>query len=210
MEDQIRDAYGYVFEEELIQEIVQKGILKSGEPGDCLIDIGQEVKFMPLLLEGAIKILREDTEGDELLLYFLERGDSCAMTMKCCMGKAKSDIRAVAEKTCSLVMVPVENMSTWLSQYTGWRSFVFDSYHNRFKELIESIDSLAFLNMHDRLEKYLRDRALVNRNLILNVTHQEIANDLHSSRVVVSRVLKGLEREGKLQLDRNRIELFSL
>lgn len=210
MEDKIRDAYGYIFEEELIQEISEKGTMRDGTLGECLIDIGDTVKFMPLLLEGVIKILREDKEGDELLLYFLERGDSCAMTMRCCMGKSKSDIRAVAEKACSMVMVPVENMSIWLAKYQGWRSFVFDSYHNRFKELIESIESLAFLNMHDRLEKYLRNRALVNRNAVLHVTHQEIANDLHSSRVVISRVLKGLEREGKLKLERNRIELNTL
>lgn len=210
METLLKDAFGYLFEPELIEEILRYGTLKKVPAGECIIDYEDPIGYMPLMLEGAIKILRKDDEGEELLLYFLERGDTCSMTMSCCMGKTRSEIRAVAEMDSTLVMIPVGRMPAWLQQFASWRAFVFESYDQRFKELLSAIDSLAFLNMHDRVLKYLRDKAIANKGLILQSTHREIAADLHTSRVVISRILKSLEKEGKLSLHRNRIELASL
>lgn len=165
---------------------------------------------MPLLLEGAIKIMREDKDGDELLLYFLERGDTCAMTLSCCLGQTKSEIRAVAERDTTLIMVPIEKMEEWTSKYKSWRNFVFESYHARLTEMLDTIDTIAFLNMDQRLMKYLQDKAKINQHEIVNNTHQEIAYDLHTSRVVISRLLKKLELEGKIKLQRNSIEVLNL
>lgn len=203
----IQEQYGYIFEQELIQEIVTCGLYKEVLEGEFLMDIGERVTHMPLLLSGSIKILRQDEEGDDLFLYYIEKGDTCAMTLTCCMGHKKSEIRAEAEKDSVLIFIPVEKMDEWIKKYASWRNFVFESYNNRFNELLEAIDSLAFMNMHDRVMRYLREKVMANSDPKIMATHQQIANDLHSSRVVMSRVLKSLETEGKIKLHRNWLEI---
>lgn len=208
MKEQLIENYGYIFEPELIEEILTQGKLKEVKEGETLIGIGESIKHIPLLLSGAIKISRLDDEGDELLLYFIEKGDVCAMTLTCCIGQSKSEIKAVAEADTEVVLIPVENMNLWLQKYNSWRTFVFESYNNRFTEMLHSIDSLAFMNMHERVMRYLRDKVIVSKDSILNTTHQDIAYDMHTSRVVISRILKSLERDGKIKLHRNRIEVL--
>ena len=207
---ELKENYGHIFEDELLQEINKVGTFKEVPAGTKLIEIGDYVKSMPLLISGAIKIMRDDTEGDELLLYFLERGDTCAMTMACCMGHKKSEIRAVAEKDTRLIMIPVQKMEEWMAKYQTWRSFVLQSYQLRLNEMLETIDTIAFLKMDERLLKYLRDKAKIIQDDCIETTHQNIAYDLHTSRVVVSRLLKALEREGKIQLHRNHIRVIDL
>lgn len=208
MKDLLTESYGYIFEEALIEEIVKVASYKEFKTDDYLIEIGDYIKTMPLLLNGAIKILREDENGDELLLYFLERGDTCAMTLTCCMGKSKSRIRAIAETDGALLMIPVEKMEDWLTKYKTWRNFVFDSYNVRLMEMLEAIDTLAFMNLDERLYKYLTDKAKVLGSTEINNTHQEIAYEMHTSRVVISRLLKALELRGKIKLHRNKIEIL--
>ena len=210
MIEALTEAYSFIFEQALIEEMAEVGHLKTVQEGEKIIEIGDYVTFMPLLISGAIKILREDKDGDELLLYFLERGDTCAMTLSCCLGETKSEIRAVAEKPTQIIMIPIEKMEEWISKYKSWRHFVFESYHTRLTEMLDTIDTIAFLNMDERLMRYLQDKAKINQNELLQVTHQEIAYDLHTSRVVISRLLKKLKLEGKIELQRNSIKVLSL
>lgn len=206
----LTEGYSYIFEEELLQEIATVGVVRKVAKGDQLIEIGDAISYMPLLLSGAIKILREDEQGDELLLYFIERGDSCAMTFSCCIGAHKSQIRAIAETDTELIMIPVEKMAEWMGKYKSWQQFILDSYHTRMMELLETVDTLAFLRMDDRILKYVQDKAKVTRNEVITVTHQEIAYDMHTSRVVVSRILKKLEKEGRIAMNRNQITVVDL
>lgn len=210
MRTELEEAYGFLFEKELIEEIVESGTIKIVSAGDKIIEIGDYVTGMPLLLKGAIKILREDNDGDELLLYFIERGDTCAMTLSCCLGQTKSEIRAVAESDTTFIMIPISKMEEWTVKYKTWRNFVFESYHTRLSEMLDTIDTIAFLNMDERLMKYLQDKVKVNGNENIHSTHQEIAYDLHTSRVVVSRLLKKLENEEKISLKRNHITVIDL
>ncbi|WP_034891723.1 Crp/Fnr family transcriptional regulator [Gillisia sp. Hel_I_29] len=210
MIESLTEAYSFIFEKELIEEMAEVGHLKSIKEGEKIIEIGDFVTHMPLLISGAIKILREDKDGDELLLYFLERGDTCAMTLSCCLGETKSEIRAVAEKPTEIIMIPIEKMEEWIAKYKTWRHFVFESYHSRLIEMLDTIDTIAFLNMDERLMRYLQDKAKINQNELLQVTHQDIAYDLHTSRVVISRLLKKLKLEGKIELQRNSIKVLSL
>ena len=143
----LRQAYADHFEKALLEEIEEVGVLKEVPAGTMLMDIGQYVKSIPLLLEGAIKIMRLDDDGDELLLYFLEKGDTCAMTMSCCLGQTISEIRAVTELNTTLMMIPVQKMEEWTAKYRTWRNFVFESYHSRLMEMLEAIDTVAFMNM---------------------------------------------------------------
>lgn len=208
MIQELKDNYGHIFEEALIDEIDQTGTYRKVHEGHKLMEIGDYVKSMPLLVSGVIKVLREDDDGDELLLYFLEHGDTCAMTLTCCMGHTKSEIRAIAETNTQLIMVPVQKMEEWLAKYSSWRNFVLQSYHNRLNEMLETIDSIAFLKMDERLLKYLKDKARVTHDNMIATTHQQIAYELHTSRVVISRLLKKMEKLGKIKLYRNQIKMM--
>lgn len=207
MIDLLKQTYGFIFEDKLIEEIAEVSLLRDFKEGDVLIDFGDYIKKMPLLIHGAIKILREDFDEGELLLYFIEKGDTCAMTMACCMGEIKSEIRAVAETKGVVIMIPVDKMEEWLGKYKSWRNYVFNSYNNRLKEMLSAIDNLAFMNMNERLLNYLQEKSKINKSKEVHATHQEIAYDLHTSRVVISRLLKALERENKIVLHRAFIEL---
>lgn len=209
MRDLIYETYENVFEKNLLDEIIQVSNIVTFEKDDVLMDIGNYIKTMPLLISGAIKIMREDFDAGELLLYFLERGDTCAMTMACCVGVKKSEIRAVAETNGVVAMIPVQKMEEWLSKYKSWRTFVFESYNTRFNELLSAIDSIAFMKMDERLFNYLLEKNKISSSNIIQKTHQEIAYELNSSRVVISRLLKALEKDGKIKLNRNNIELLS-
>ena len=210
MIEELKKSYNDLFEDALINEIVQVGTFKEVPAGFKMMEIGAYIKAIPLLVSGVIKILREDTNGDELLLYYLEKGDTCSMTMTCCMGQTKSEIRAVVETDAKLIMVPVQKMEQWTATYTSWRNFVFESYHNRLNEMLYAIDSIAFNNMDQRLLNYLKEKARITQNKVIENTHQEIAYDLHSSRVVISRLLKKLENIGKIKLHRNYIQIITL
>lgn len=209
MKELLQQTYGYIFEEKLIDEIVQVSVLKDFNAGDVLIDFGHYIKKIPLLISGAIKILREDFDEGELLLYFIEKGDTCAMSMACCMGDDKSEIKAVAETKGQVIMIPVATMEEWLGKYKSWRNYVFNSYNNRLKEMLSAIDNLAFMNMDERLLNYLVEKAKIMGKKEIQTTHQEIAYDLHTSRVVISRLLKAFENQGKIKLNRSTIELVN-
>lgn len=204
----IREAYGTVFEAELMEELMEVATIYDFEEGDILIEIGEYIKKMPLLLNGAIKIMREDKDEGELLLYFIEKGDTCAFTLICTLGEKQSEIRAVAETSGSLALIPVNKMEEWMGKYRSWRNFVLNSYNNRLTEMLVAVDNLAFMKMDERLLTHLQEKAKINKNPIINHTHQEIAYELNTSRVVISRLLKRFEKEGLIRLNRKNIELL--
>lgn len=208
MKSLIIETYAGVFEKELLDEIIEVSKIVSIKKDDVLMDIGKYIKSMPLLISGAIKIMREDFDEGELLLYFLERGDTCAMTLACCMGDKKSEIRAIAENDGVVAMIPVGKMEEWMEKYKSWRAFVFESYNSRFNELLSAIDHIAFMKMDERLLNYLHEKSKIENTKIINKTHKEIAYELNSSRVVISRLLKALENEGTVKLNRNTIEIL--
>lgn len=208
MKELLNASYGDVFEPELLEEIAQISKYVEFKEGDVLIDYQQYVKSMPLLLSGAIKVMREDYDSGELLLYYLERGDTCAITMTCCLGEKQSEIRAIGELPGALLMIPIQKMSEWIGKYKSWMSFVFESYNNRFNELLNAIDTIAFMDMNDRLLNYLFEKSKIEKSTIIYKTHQEIAKELNTSRVVVSRLLKALEKNERIKLNRNSIEIL--
>ena len=203
------NSLSYIFSEDLISEISTFGIEKKFKKNEIIIDINQKLEFVPILIEGNIKVLSEDKEGNELLLYVLEAGDTCAMSLTCCITNKHSKIRAMADKPSEVIMISILKMQEWLSTHEDWRNFILQSYQTRFDEMLETIDTLAFMKMDERLYKYLVDQVKLNASEVINNTHQNIAEDLNTSRVVVSRVLKKLETEGKIKLGRNKIEVLN-
>ena len=204
----IRQHYAQIAERGLQEEIADVGTIMHFKAGDLIMDFGAYVKIMPLIIEGSIKVSREDEEGNELFLYYLKPGETCSMSFTCCLMDKKSEIRTVAEEDTTLIGIPTRYMDEWMSRYPSWKNFVMTSYDDRMLELVRTIDNIAFKKMDERLMDYLEQKAAANSSRTLNATHQEIAYDLNASREAVSRLLKQLEKEGIVKLGRNRIELL--
>lgn len=204
----LQEKFSTALDQDIINEILEIGQFKTFKQNDIIIDIDQKLQYIPLLLDGNIKILREDANGNELLIYFLEAGETCTMSLTCIMGTSKSKIRAVAETNSSIVLIPVQNMQIWFHNNHSWRDFILESYQTRFNEMLETIDNLAFLKMDQRLHNYLINKTNLSGTKTIIVKHADIAEDLHTSRVVISRLLKQLENENKIKLSRNKIEVL--
>ncbi|WP_166964701.1 Crp/Fnr family transcriptional regulator [Yeosuana marina] len=204
----LQQKFNQILDEDLLKEIFESGIYKEFKKDDIIIDINQPLNYIPLLLTGTIKILREDNHGNELLLYFLESGDTCAMSLTCCLKTSKSNIRAVAESDSSLVLIPTSKIHYWFQTNDSWRNFILEAYQIRFNEMLETIDTLAFMKMDERVYKYLIDKVKLSASTDLGIKHNDIAEDLNTSRVVISRILKQLENEKKIKLSRNKIEVL--
>ncbi|MDH5413891.1 MAG: Crp/Fnr family transcriptional regulator [Flavobacteriaceae bacterium] len=209
LRDKLSEYYSDIFEPELIDEIVKVGHFDKIKSGQLMIDIGDDMTHIPLILDGVVKIIRQEKEGDELVLYFLERGDTCAISFVNCINKRKSIFKGVVDQDIEAIFLPVEHIDDWLMKFKSWRSFIIDSYHFRLIEMVESIDSLAFMKMDKRLLKYLNDKVKITKDIDLEITHQEIANDLNTSRVVITRLIKQLHDKGKIYSTRNKIRLLN-
>lgn len=204
----IPETYFEIFEPELIREIENSGKLRFFKANDIIIETGQIIRVMPIVLSGTIKVSRVDEQGHEILLYYVNPAESCAMTFTCCMQKHPSEIRAVAEDEVELLTVPVSMMDEWLMRYPTWKSFVMKTIQARFIELLKTIDLIAFQNLDERLIHFLREKSKVTGSSLINLSHEQIASELATSRVVVSRLLKKLENDKKLLLYRNQIKLL--
>ncbi len=205
--DELQQHFPFLQEPALQEAILANGREMSLKAGEEMMKPGQYIKAIPLVLEGRIRISRLDGEGGEVLLYFLSAGQTCAMSLSCCMADQKSAVMATVEEDAHFIAVPVGLMDPWISQFSSWRAFIMQTYGQRFNELLQAFDAVAFLKLDERILKHLEDRRRVGGSDVLIISHQEIAQELHSSREVVSRLLKRMERDGFLKLGRNRIEL---
>jgi CRP/FNR family transcriptional regulator, anaerobic regulatory protein len=196
-------------EPKLIEEIRTLGNIHTFKEGEIIMDYGKKIRFMPLVLSGTIKVLKRDEDGKEILLYYLGSNESCAMAYACCMEDKKSEIKAVAEDEVKVVSIPHEKLDEWLMKYSSWKSYIFGSFTLRFNELLKSFENVAFKKLDDRLVGYLKDKARLMGKNTLQLSHSKIAEELGSSRVVISRLLKQLENDKKLLLYRNEIKLLT-
>ncbi len=206
----LRKHYPQIAEKGLQDEIARVGKVMHFKAGETIMDFGAYIRIVPLIIEGSIKVSREDEEGNELFLYYLLPGQTCSMSFTCCMMNKKSEIRTVAEEDTTLIGIPNRYMDEWMSRYQSWKNFVMLSYDNRMLELVKTIDNIAFTRMDERLLDYLSKKTEATGSMVINATHQQIAYDLNASREAVSRLLKKLEKDGALKLGRNKIELMEL
>jgi CRP/FNR family transcriptional regulator len=197
-------------EKELLDEIRGKGVVRTFRAGESLIREGQFITSFPLILKGLIRISRTSEQGNELLLYYLRENEVCAMSLTCCMASLKSSVMAFAEEETEVIMLPVALLDEWMCKYQTWKQFVMQSYQLRFRELIETVDSLAFMKLDERLENFFKTRHLKSGETSFYGTHQYLALQLNTSREVVSRLLKKLENEGRIELSRNFIDFHKL
>jgi CRP/FNR family transcriptional regulator len=204
---EFQQVFPDIYERETVEAILEIGKLKKLRADDWMVDIGDPILYMPLLLKGQLRVLREDAEGHELLIYYIRPGETCAMSLICCSGNAVSNVRAVAEEDSELLLLPIQIIDEWTTKYPSFKSFILKTYQHRFEELLNTIDSIAFHNLDDRLSQLLKQKS-EKEGSELKTTHQELANQLNSSREVISRLLKQMERKGKIQMGRNKITLL--
>ena len=198
-----------MFEPDLLEEMETVSKFVSAKEGETVLDIGQISRTIPLLLEGTLKISRTDSDGKELLLYYVNANESCAMTFTCCMQQFPSEIKATSETALKYVAIPITVMDSWMQKYSTWKSFVMRTIRSRFNELLNAIDQLAFQKMDDRLVHTLKEKSKATGSSLIHISHEQLANEMASSREVVSRLLKKLEIDNKVLLYRNQIKLLN-
>jgi len=197
-------------EKELLKELSEFSSVIELRPGQSMMGEGDYIKSFPLIISGCLRVTRLSDEGNELLLYYLNQGEICAMSLTCCMGIQKSNIRMVAEEPSLVLTVPVDKPEKWMSDYRTWKEFMMYSYRKRFEELLDTIDSIAFMKLDERLIRFFEDRFRSTGKSYFNGTHQDIASLLNSSREVISRLLRNLEKNNLVVTERNSIDYSGL
>ncbi|MDO8992678.1 Crp/Fnr family transcriptional regulator [Daejeonella sp.] len=203
------DIFKSIFEPQLIQEIQQFGILQTFKEGDLIMDYGKYVRMMPIVLKGTMKVYRLDEKENEILLYYLSSNESCSMAYSCCLEAKKSEVKAVAEDNVELIAIPHVKLDDWLCTYPSWKNYIMRSFNERFIELLKSIESIAFHKLDERLIGYLKEKQRLSGSSVIKASHGLIADELATSRVVISRLLKQLENDKKIILYRNEIKLLA-
>ena len=201
-------SFSAIFEPELVKEMYQFGEIRQFREGDLIMDYGKYIRMMPIILKGTIKVFRMDETGKEILLYYLSSNESCSMAYSCCMEAKKSEVKAIAEDDVELIAIPHIKLEEWLCKYPSWKSYIMRSFNERFLELLRSIESIAFHKLDERLVAYLKEKQRLTGSSVVKASHYQIADDLATSRVVVSRLLKQLENDKKIILYRNEIKLL--
>ncbi len=195
------------FNSQLIEDIEKNATIKSFKAGDVLMRTGQYIKNTVLIISGKVKIYREDEEGGEFFMYYLQPGQACAISLICATKQETSSIMAKVVEDAELIMIPLPLMEKWMANNRTWYEFVIETYRNRFEEVLLVIDNIAFKAMDERLEFYLkRHRDACGCNDV-KLSHQEIASELNTSREVISRLLKKMEQRGLVNLHRSHIEI---
>jgi len=209
MEDLVKKQFPF-FESGLRDAIIENGTLREFEVGEELIREEQFIRSFPIVIKGLIRVSRTDQEGNELLLYYLKPGEVCTVSLTCCMDRTRSQVKAITEETAAAILVPVELLDSWITQYQTWKEYVMHAMKIRFDELLNTLDSIAFLKMDERLVRFFKDRYDTTGLSQYNGSHQEIALSLNTSREVISRLLKQMERKKMIKLSRNKVDYLPL
>ena len=198
------------FESGLREAIIESGTYREFSAGQELIREDQYIRSFPIVISGVIKVCRTDEAGNELLLYYLRPGEVCTVSLICCMDRTRSRVKAITEEETTAILVPVEKLDSWMTLFQTWKEYVMRSMQTRFDELLDTLDSIAFLRMDERLEKFFTDRHRSTGSKVYEGSHQDVALALNSSREVISRLLKQMEKRGMVILSRNRIDYSPL
>jgi CRP/FNR family transcriptional regulator, anaerobic regulatory protein len=203
--EELKEKLPNITDPNLLQAMVKFGTVHVFQQDKIITEPGQFIKMVPIILEGAIKIMRMDEDGKELFLYYLEPGETCALSLTCCSASKPSEIKAVAEEKTTILGIPIQKHEEWTDQFKQWKEFVAMTYQSRFQEMLVALDAVAFKRMDERLMRYIVTKMKQQKANELHITHQEIANELGTSREVISRLLKQLEKKKWIELGRNII-----
>lgn len=203
----LKTHFSNIYDQELRSEIADISQVRTFAKNESLITLDHYLKFIPLVVSGSLSVYRIDEEGNELFLYHVHNGNTCAESLVCATQNHKSKVRAIANEATEIIAIPITSMPKLMMNYQNWHQFVIGAYEKRLNDLLETIDMIAFHKMDERLLDFLEKQAQVHETNELHITHQEIANAIHTSREVISRLLKQLEKQGEVELGRNKILL---
>lgn len=209
IEDIVKKRFPF-FESKLRTAIAESGTYRDFSANQELIREDQFIRSFPIVISGLIKVCRTDEQGNELLLYYLRPGEVCTVSLICCMDRTRSKVKALTEEETTAILIPVELLDSWMTLFQTWKEYVMHSMQKRFDELLNTLDSIAFLKMDERLEKFFIDRYTSSGSMVFQGSHQDVAHALNSSREVISRLLKQMERKGMIRLSRGRIDYSPL
>jgi CRP/FNR family transcriptional regulator len=204
----LQKIYASQFESALLKEIQEKSMLVTAPAGQGLIKMGQTITMVPMVLDGALKVSRENEDGQELLLYYAKSGQGCAMTFSCGMMSQPSQVKGTAEDDLTMLCVSVNVMEEWMQKYPSWKKFVMGTIVSEFINVIKTVDDVTFKKLDERLITFLKEKSTLSGSSLINLSHQQVADELGTNRVVVSRLLKKLENDNRLLLFRNQIKLL--
>lgn len=193
---------------ELVEKLYQYGTTKSYHEGDIILDENASIRSIPIVMKGMLKVIRTEEDGREILLYYIKAGESCIMSFLGGMHNEKSIVRAEIEEDAEILFLPVDKVSLFIKEHPEWLDYIFRLYHKRFEELLDIINAIAFKKVDERLLNLLQKKSELTGFETIHTTHEQLANELGTARVVVSRLLKQLEEEGKLKLGRNKIVIL--
>jgi CRP/FNR family transcriptional regulator, anaerobic regulatory protein len=197
-----------LFKSVLKDDVKKSGVVKEYAAGDVILNEESFIRSIPIVLKGSLKVLRTDPDGREILLYYIKPGESCIMSFLGGLHHEVSKVKAIAEEDTEILMVPVDKAGEWLIEHPEWTDFMFKLYHRRFEELLELVNLVAFQKLDQRLERLILQKSNLYQNKELNITHQQLADELGTTREVVSRILKQMETQGWIKLGRNKIMLL--
>jgi CRP/FNR family transcriptional regulator len=193
---------------ELVQKLEQHSIVKTYKAGDLILNENTHIRSIPIVTKGTLKVIRTDEDGREILLYYIKSGESCIMSFLGGLHNETSKVKAEVEEDAEILFLPIEKVSLFIKEYPQWLDYIFRLYHKRFEELLEIVNAIAFKKVDERMLDLLQKKVELTQNNTLNITHEQLANELGTARVVVSRLLKQLEELGKVKLGRNKITLM--
>lgn len=193
---------------ELVEKLYQYGVTKTYQEGDIILDENSSIRSIPIVMKGMMKVIRTEEDGREILLYYIKAGESCIMSFLGGMHNEKSIVKAEVEEDTEILFLPVDKVSLFIKEYPEWLDYIFRLYHKRFEELLDIINAIAFKKVDERLLNLLHKKSEILNSKTIVITHEQLANELGTARVVVSRLLKQLEDSGKLQLGRNKITIL--
>lgn len=197
-----------LFQSLLKDEVSTYGQLKKFPAGSVIQQEDSYIKSIPLVLNGSLKVMRTDTNGHEILLYYITPGESCIMSFLGGIHNETSKVKAIVEEDAEILFIPVEKASEWVKKFPEWSDFIFRLYHKRFEELLTAVNAIAFQKLDTRLLQLLKQKAELYQSKEIKITHQQLADELGTAREAVSRVMKQMENEGLVQLSRNKITLL--
>lgn len=205
---ELSDNISFKSASRMYEKLSKLGISKTYNEGDVIINDHTYIKSIPIVISGTIKVMRTDEDGREILLYYIKSGESCIMSFLGGLHQDTSKVKAIAEDKTEVLFIPTEKLNVLMKEYPEWLDYMFRLYHKRFEELLEVVNAIAFKKMDERLMDYLEKKVKLTGSNTISITHEQLANELGTARVVVSRLLKQLETEGVVKLGRNKISLI--
>ena len=197
-----------IFHSELQKEIETAGYIKNFAAGSVIVDMHTYIRSIPVVLNGSIKVIRTDADGKEILLYYIKPGESCIVSILAAMSYETAKIRAEVEEDAEIILLPADKVKEWVKKYPEWTDFIFNLYQKRFEELLDMVNAVAFQKIDTRILHLLKQKSQLYNSKEIQVTHQQLADELGITREATSRVLKQMEKEEQITLSRNKIKLL--